>query len=99
MSEIVQRLLRCPGSVAKLLPMNTSFQPAPFQLFQPATTDCTANGLLRTRNAMRLRLWENDGFAHRWLTHPERECDDGCTGHNRPEDYNRRVALYESGLE
>lgn len=38
----------------------------------------TLQELARERNAMRLKLWADDAFAHRWMCHPERECEDGC---------------------
>ena len=47
-------------------------------IFQPYTTDRTHDGLRRARNAMRLRLWNDDDFAHRWLCHSGVECKDGC---------------------
>jgi hypothetical protein len=35
------------------------------------------------------------GTVHRWLCHPDRECEDGCTGSADPE----RLALYQSAHE
>lgn len=64
-------------------------------MIQPHTTDNTIEGRKRARNAMRLRLWANDVFAHKWLCHPERECEDGCDTAVIPE----RVELYQSDLE
>lgn len=31
------------------------------------------------------RQLENDTFAHRWLCHPERDCEDGCDMEPIPE--------------
>lgn len=69
------------------------------RVYQPATTDCTPNGLLRARNAMRERLWADDAFAHRWLCHPEHECVDGCDGTMEAPRYMERLALYQSDME
>ena len=73
------------------------------KIFQPYTTDTTAKGLMVARNAKRLELWhrsehggiEGSAYVHRWLCHPERECEDGCDDAAKPD----RVALYESPLE
>lgn len=65
-------------------------------MYQPTTTDTTANGLRVARNAMRLKLWADPVFAHRWLSHPERECEDGCYGDGATQ---ARLALYQSELE
>lgn len=64
-------------------------------MFQPYSTDWTCDGKRRARNAMRLRLWADDAFAHRWLCHVDRKCEDGCDV--RPEP--ARLALYESEVE
>lgn len=61
----------------------------------PFTTDTTHGADVRARNAMRLQLWADDGFAHRWLCHPGTECADGCDAAAEP----GRAALYESELE
>lgn len=63
--------------------------------FQPATTDTTIEGYRRARNAMRIRLWNDADFAHRWLCHPGHRCKDGCEEHADPE----RLALYQSDIE
>jgi len=65
-------------------------------MHQPATTDTTADGLRRARNAMRLRLdcmtlWQQ----HAWLCHPGEACEDGCDAQALPE----RLALIESEIE
>lgn len=57
-------------------------------LFQPATTDTTAEGARRARNAMRLRLWADDRFAARWLMSDGGETPDPA-----------RVALYQTEIE
>lgn len=65
-------------------------------MFQPYTTDVTRDGLRRARNAMRLRLWADDSFAHRWLCHEGNgKCPDGCDTKADP----RRLALYKSEVE
>ena len=65
-------------------------------MFQPYTTDITRDGMRRARNAMRLRLWADDVYAHRWLCHQLSEpCPDGCDAAADPQ----RKALYESDLE
>lgn len=64
-------------------------------MYQPATTDVTASGLKRARNAMRLKLWADDSFAHCWLCHPGEPCADGC---DTPA-IGERLALYQSELE
>lgn len=69
------------------------------QFFQPTTTDTTLNGLIRARNAMRLKLWEDNSFAHKWLCHDDLVCPDGCAGESKAPNYNARVALYESAIE
>jgi len=67
-------------------------------LFQPTTTDVTPAGLMRARNSMRIMLWNDSSFAHRWLCHPARECEDGCEG-GFASHYDARLALYQSELE
>ena len=62
---------------------------------QPHTTDVTPRGLKIARNAMRLKLWAEPFFAHRWLCHPERDCKDGCDDAANPD----RLELYQSELE
>jgi hypothetical protein len=47
------------------------------------------------RNAMRILLWGDPRFAHRWLCHPDRECPDGCDIAPLP----FRFELYQSDLE
>ena len=67
-------------------------------MFQPHTTDTTKDGLRRARNAMRLKLWNDDAFAHMWLVHHphgEDTCPDGCDQQANPQ----RVELYQSELE
>lgn len=65
------------------------------KMHQPYTTETTARGLLIARNSMRLKLWADDVFAHRWLCHPSRECKDGCD----VKADSARLKLYESELE
>ena len=67
-------------------------------MYQPETTGTTNRDQLVARNALRLKLWADDTFAHRFLCHPERECEDGCHGPMAP-GYAGRVALYQSDLE
>lgn len=38
-------------------------------------------------------LISDDTFAHRWLCHPDRECEDGCEGEGADP---KRVAFYKS---
>ncbi len=64
-------------------------------MYQPYTSDITPQGLKVARNAMRLKLWDDNVFAHRWLTHPDRECFDGCDEAAIPE----RLSLYMSNIE
>lgn len=65
-------------------------------IFQPYTTDTTRNGRRRARNSMRLRLWADDVFAHRWLCHEgDSKCPDGCDTKPDPS----RLALYNSDIE
>lgn len=65
------------------------------EMYQPATTDSSADGLMRARNAMRERLEADPCFAHRWLCHPERDCEDGCD----ERAHHDRLALYLSPME
>ncbi len=67
-------------------------------MFTPPN-DGTAEGAKRARNTLRLRLWGDDVFAHRWLCHPARECDDGCAGEPDVGDHGSRLALYQSEME
>lgn len=63
---------------------------------QPYTTDQTTQGRLVAENALRLKLWADDAFAHRWLCHADGgECDGGATC-STPQN---RKAFYESDLE
>lgn len=55
----------------------------------------TVRDHLIARNAMREWLWADAEFAHRWLCHPERGCEDGCEASADP----GRVELYNSELE
>jgi hypothetical protein len=64
-------------------------------MHQPFTTDSTTTGSKAARNAMRLRLWADDYFAHRWLCHPGEECRDGCDVQAAAS----RVDLYQSDVE
>lgn len=64
-------------------------------MHQPMTTDVTPEGLKRARNAMREKLKYDPAFAHRWLCHPERGCEDGC---DTPADPSR-VRLYQTDME
>lgn len=64
-------------------------------MYQPFTTDSTLEGQKTARNSMRLRLWNDPVFAHRWLCHPERDCKDGCDNRG----IHSRVMLYTSDLE
>lgn len=48
---------------------------------------------------MRLKLWEDNAFAHKWLCHDDMVCPDGCEGYSMAPNYNARVALYESAIE
>lgn len=64
-------------------------------MYQPATTGTTNRDQLVARNALRLKLWQDDAFAHRFLCHPNRECEDGCSA----TAHVSRVALYQSELE
>ena len=64
-------------------------------MYQPHTTDVTLRGWLVARNAMRIKLWDDPVFAHRWLCHPDRECDDGCD----VRAIQARLELYTSELE
>lgn len=65
------------------------------KFFQPATTDLTLQGFKIARNNMRLNLWNDVDFAHKWLCHPGKECEDGCYSFPNP----MKLALYESELE
>lgn len=64
-------------------------------MFQPYTTDNSTDGKRIARNVMRLRLWADDVFAHRWLVHPNVACIDGCDANAKSE----RLSLYESDIE
>ena len=59
------------------------------------TTDTTPEGARIARNALRLKLWHDDSFAHQWLCHPNDQCQDGCQVHADP----RRLALYQSDID
>lgn len=65
------------------------------EIYQPHTTNTTLQGLKVARNSMRLKLWNDTDFAHKWLCHPDRDCFDGCDGGVIPE----RFALYKTELE
>lgn len=61
----------------------------------PYTVDTTPAGQVVSRNTMRLRLWADPVFAHRWMCHPDSECADGCDAAPIP----ARAALYQSEVE
>lgn len=61
--------------------------------------DGTMEGRKRARNTLRLRLWSDDAFAHRWLCHPARDCRDGCAGEVEVPDHGNRIALYQTDIE
>jgi hypothetical protein len=65
------------------------------RIYQPATTDTTIDGMRRARNSMRIRLWDDAYFAHRYLCHPGHSCQDGCEMSPMPS----RAALYNSEIE
>lgn len=55
------------------------------------TTDTTPRGLEIANKNMANRLADDDVFAHRWLCHPEHECEDGCDVEAIPS----RLELYQ----
>jgi hypothetical protein len=59
------------------------------------STDTTNRGRKIARNSLRLQLWTDDVFAHRFLCHPDKPCQDGCDVTPKAD----RVALYQSELE
>ncbi len=64
-------------------------------MHQPYTTDNTRQGQTVARNAMRIKVWADPQFAHRWLCHPGKACDDGCDVAADP----AKLALYQSEIE
>jgi hypothetical protein len=64
-------------------------------IYQPVTTDITIEGFKVARNSMRLKLWNDDIFAHKWLCHPNNDCKDGCD----IKPIESRFNLYESEVE
>lgn len=64
-------------------------------MYQPRTTDVTIEGLKVSRNNMRLILWNEPEFAHKWLCHPNNNCEDGCN----MKAIKNRLDLYESEIE
>lgn len=62
---------------------------------RPSTTDTSVGAHARARNSLRLQLWSDDAFAHRWLCHEGHACADGCDATAEP----RRLALYASDIE
>lgn len=56
----------------------------------------TLQDLVLERNSLRIKLWADDVFAHRWLCHPDGEpCSDGCNAAVK----GSRKAFYESDIE
>lgn len=45
------------------------------------------------RNRLRVRLWADDEYAHRWIYHFGRLCDGKCTASSE------RLGFYKSSLE
>ena len=64
-------------------------------IYQPATSEITLEGMKIARNGMRLKLWNDDIFAHKFLCHPNSECQDGCEVAANP----LKLNLYNSDLE
>lgn len=56
----------------------------------------TLQDLIRERNSLRLKLWDDPVFAHRYLCHADGgPCLDGCDSIPNP----TRAALYNSEIE